>query len=114
MANKYYVIHGNPQITQKNRNRFFARKYLEDLYVIEDNEYGQNWLKDKNYTEKTLEEANAIITASNQSITDALNATRLFERQQKIEQYGPDDETHLEVASGVGAEPNLQDLITEE
>ena len=113
MANKYYVIQGNPQITQKNRNRFFAKVYLDNLYVIEDNEYADAWLKNKTVIEKTLTEANAIITERNEIITDSFNATKAFERQQKIAQYGEDDECHLEVIS-FGTEPMLQDLITEE
>ena len=29
MANKYYVISGNAEITQKNRNRFSIQKFLD-------------------------------------------------------------------------------------
>ena len=106
MANKYYVITGNPQITQKNRNRFFAKKYLDNLYVIEDNEFGRNWLKDKNATEKTLEEANAIITASNEFMTEQYNQTKLVEQT-----YLGDSTVHYLDATLI--KPQLQDLITE-
>lgn len=107
MANKYYVITGNPQLTQKNRNQFYAKVYQDNLYVIEDNMYGQNWLKNKNKTEKTLEEANAIITARNEATINQWNETRIVEQS-----YMGDSTVHAIDASIV--KPDLQDLITEE
>lgn len=114
MANKYYVISGNPEVTQKNRNRFSLKKYLDDLYVIEDNKHSVIWLQGKNAVEKTLTEANEIITNRNNAITAQHSESYQIERQSKIDQYGPDDETQLEVGVGIGTEPILQDLITEE
>ena len=101
MANKYYVISGNAEITQKNRNRFSIKKYLDDLYVIEDNKHSQIWLQNKSATEKILTEANAIITNRN----NALIAERAA--------------TNTEEQSTIGTDASipsvqLQDLIVEE
>ena len=104
MANKYYVITGNPEITQKNRNRFYLKKYLDDLYVIEDNKHSQIWLNGKNATEKTLAEANAIITNRNSILTNERNST-VSEEQSTL---GQDHDIDASVPS-----VELQELITE-
>ena len=104
MANKYYVISGNPEITQKNRNRFYLKKYLDDLYVIEENKHSQIWLQGKNATEKTLTEANEIITNRNTALTDQRAAT-VTEEESTI---GADHDTDASIPP-----VQLQDLITE-
>ncbi len=104
MANKYYVISGNAEITQKNRNRFSIKKYLDDLYVIEDNKHGQIWLQNKSATEKTLTEANAIITNRNNALI-AQRAATVTEEQSTI---GTDHDTDASIPS-----TQIQDLITE-
>jgi|TARA_R100000149_G_C5824764_1_gene102630 hypothetical protein len=104
MANKYYVISGNPEITQKNRNRFYLKKYLDDLYVIEENRHSSIWLKDKTFTEKTLTEANEIITNRNTALTDQRAAT-VTEEESTI---GADHDTDASIPP-----VELQDLITE-
>ena len=93
MANKYYVITGDPEITQKNRNRFYLKKYLDDQYVIEDNKHGQIWLKNKSVTEKTLTEANAIITSRN----DALTAERASTVTEEESTIGADHDTNASI-----------------
>ena len=105
MSNKYYVISGNPEITQKNRNRFSIKKYLDDLYVIEDNKHSQIWLQNKSATEKTLTEANAIITNRN----NALIAQRDTTNTEEQSTIGTDHDTNASIPS-----IQLQDLIVEE
>jgi len=115
MANKYYVISGNAEITQKNRNRFSIHKFLDDLYVIEENKHSAIWLQGKNATEKTLTEANAIITNRNNTITSEFNETYEIERQNYIAQYSPEDESNIVINTRIhNSEPLLQNLITEE
>jgi hypothetical protein len=75
MSNKYYVIVEDALITAKNRNRFYAKKYLDNLYVIEDNKHGQTWLQGKNAVEKTLTEANLIIQNRNTMLEEQHNQT---------------------------------------
>ena len=104
MANKYYVISGNPEITQKNRNRFYLKKYADDLYVIEENKHSSIWLKNKTFTEKTLAEANEIITNRNTILTNQRAAT-VTEEQSTI---GADHDTDASIPP-----VELQDLITE-
>ena len=103
MANKYYVISGSAEITQKNRNRFSVQKFLDDLYVIEENHHSAIWLKSA--TEKTLTEANAIITNRNNDLIAQRDTTNT-EEQSTI---GTDHDTDASIPS-----VQLQDLIVEE
>ena len=115
MANKYYVISGNAEITQKNRNRFSIQKFLDDLYVIEENHHSAIWLKNKNAIEKTFTEANQIVTNTNNIITSQFNETYEIERQNHIAQYSPEDESNIVINTRIhNSEPLLQNLITEE
>tara|TARA_R110000796_G_scaffold213002_1_gene329094 strand:+ start:212 stop:526 length:315 start_codon:yes stop_codon:yes gene_type:complete len=104
MANKYYVISGNAEITQKNRNRFSIQKFLDDLYVVEENEHSAIWLKDKNPVEKTLAEANAIITNRNNSLISERVSTNAEEEST----IGADHDTDASIPP-----VELQNLITE-